>query len=114
MIHAAFLIPLLPLVGFSVLVLAGKRIGAPLSGWVATLAVGGSCVATLVTFAGLVGRSADHRAFTQLIFEWLPVGGLKINAAILVDPLSMTMALFVTGVGTLIHLYAIGYMKGDS
>jgi NADH-quinone oxidoreductase subunit L len=113
MIHAAFLIPLLPLVGFAVLVVAGKRLGDPLAGWVATAAVGASFVATVVTAFGLHGLS-HHRSFTQLIFTWLPVGGLRVDAAVLVDPLSITMALFVTGVGALIHLYAIGYMRGDS
>ena len=48
-----------------------------------------------------------------LFFEWLPAGSLKVEAGFLVDPLSITMALFVTGVGALIHLYSIGYMHGD-
>jgi NADH-quinone oxidoreductase subunit L len=113
MIHAAFLIPLLPLVGFGTLVLGGKRLGEPWAGWLATVAMAGSFVAAVVTFLGLLSRSADQRAATQLIFNWLPVGGFKVDVAFLVDPLSMTMALFVTGVGTLIHLYAIGYMHGD-
>jgi NADH-quinone oxidoreductase subunit L len=47
------------------------------------------------------------------MFKWIPVGSLNIDAAILADPLSITMALFITGIGTLIHLYAIGYMHGD-
>ena len=46
--------------------------------------------------------------------HWVPVGGLKVDLGFLVDPLSITMALFVTGVGTLIHLYSIGYMHGDA
>jgi NADH-quinone oxidoreductase subunit L len=114
MIHAAFLITLFPLVGFSLLVLGGKRLGEPWAGWLATVMMAGSFVAAVVTFLGLLSRSADQRAVTQLIFNWLPVGGFKVDVAFLVDPLSITMALFVTGVGTLIHLYAIGYMHGDS
>ena len=43
----------------------------------------------------------------------MPVGGFDVDVAFLVDPLSITMALFVTGVGALIHLYSIGYMHGD-
>jgi NADH-quinone oxidoreductase subunit L len=113
MIHAAFLIPALPLVGFCVLLVGGKRLGDPRAGWLATLMTGASFVVACGVFVSLIGRAADHRAFTQLIFNWVPVGGLKVDAALLVDPLSMTMALFVTGVSTLIHLYAIGYMKGD-
>ncbi|MGH2394802.1 MAG: NADH-quinone oxidoreductase subunit L, partial [Candidatus Limnocylindria bacterium] len=47
------------------------------------------------------------------LFEWVPAGGLRVDVGFLADPLSITMALFVTGVSTLIHLYAIGYMHGD-
>ena len=46
-------------------------------------------------------------------FTWLQSGGFKVDFRFLVDPLSTTMILFITGVGTLIHLYAIGYMHGD-
>ena len=47
------------------------------------------------------------------MFTWLPVGSLHIDMAFLADPLSVTMCLFVTGIGALIHLYAVGYMHGD-
>ena len=113
LVHAAYLIPLLPLAGFAVLLAFGRRLGNPLAGWLATAAVGASFVATVVTFVGLASLGSHHRAFTQVLFAWIPVGGLRINAAFLVDPLSMTMALFVTGVSTLIHLYSIGYMEHD-
>ena len=108
-----WLIPALPLAGFALLVFAGRRLGEPLAGWIATAAVGGSFLATVGVFASLVGRSHDERAFTQTVFEWLPVGGLHVDMGFLADPLSVTMCLFVTGIATLIHLYAIGYMHGD-
>jgi NADH-quinone oxidoreductase subunit L len=113
LLHAAFLMPLLPLAGFAVLVVVGRRLGDPLAGWLGTLAVGGAFVAACVTFAGLEGRAPGARQFTQTFFSWIGVGGLQVKAAIVVDPLSMTMCLFVTGVSALIHLYSIGYMKGD-
>ncbi|MHB1584613.1 MAG: NADH-quinone oxidoreductase subunit L [Acidimicrobiales bacterium] len=113
MVHAAFLMPLLPLVGFVVLAFGGRRLGDPLAGWVGTAAVTGSFVAACVTIAGLAGMAESSRHFTQTYFTWIPVGGLQVKAAILVDPLSMTMCMFVTGVSALIHLYSIGYMKGD-
>ena len=113
--NAAYLIPALPLAGFLILMAAGKRLGDPLAGWLATSAIGASFVASVVTFASLLGREAHHgRSVTKSIFTWLDVGGLQVKASLLVDPLSITMCLFVTGVGTLIHLYAIGYMHGDS
>jgi NADH-quinone oxidoreductase subunit L len=75
--------------------------------------VGASFVAGVVTFAGLLGEGEEERHFTFRLFEWLHVGGLEVDVAFLADPLSITMVLFVTGVGTLIHLYSIGYMHGD-
>lgn len=113
MLQAAFLIPALPLVGFAVLVIAGRRLGDPKAGWVATGAVSLSFVTSLVTFVGLLSRSGAQRSFTQTFYSWIPVGGLQVKVAILVDPLSMTMALFVTGISALIHLYSIGYMRHD-
>src|SRR4051794_8825484 len=111
--NAVYLVLLLPLLGFGFLVLAGRKLGDPLAGWVATLASGGAFLCTLITFASLLDREADNRSVTKTILDWISVGGFNIKASILIDPLSITMALFVTGVGTLIHLYSIGYMKGD-
>ncbi|MGH9284469.1 MAG: NADH-quinone oxidoreductase subunit L, partial [Acidimicrobiales bacterium] len=108
--EAAFLIPLLPLVGFVALLVVGRRLGDPWAGWLATAACAGAFIATLVVFVDLTGEHHDHRAFTQHLFDWISVGGLDVDAALLIDPLSVTMALFVTGVGSLIHLYSIGYM----
>lgn len=113
MVHAAFFILALPLVGFLVLWASGRRLGEPAAGWVATGAVGLAFVAAVVTWAGLLGRAGSARRVTETLFTWLPVGHLRVPVAVLVDPLSMTMALFVTGVATLIHLYSIGYMHKD-
>ncbi len=113
MLSAVWLIPALPLLGFLVLLAWGRKLGEPAAGWLATLMVAGSFVAGLVTFVGLLGQDEHHRQFTFTLFEWLPVGGLSVDMGFLVDPLSITMVLFVTGVGSLIHLYSIGYMHGD-
>ena len=113
MLHVAFLIPLFPLVGFVVLLTFGRRLGNPLAGWIGTIAVVGAFVATIITFAGLLGRPSNAREFTQSYFSWIPVGGLQVKWAVLVDPLSIFMCLFVTGVSMLIHLYSIGYMHED-
>jgi NADH-quinone oxidoreductase subunit L len=113
MLHVAYLMPLLPLAGFVVLAGVGRRLGDPWAGWLGTATVAASFVVACVVFAGLLGRASGQRSFTQDLFTWIPVGGLQVKAALLVDPLSMTMALFVTGVSALIHLYSIGYMKGD-
>src|SRR5213596_794474 len=68
---------------------------------------------SIVMFASLHGRAGNDRSFTHELFTWLPVGRLQVKAGLLVDPLSITMALFITGVGALIHLYSVGYMHGD-
>jgi NADH-quinone oxidoreductase subunit L len=113
-LELVWLIPALPLAGFLVLLVAGRRIGEPGAGWLATAACGGSFVATLVVYLGLLGEHGEERHFVQTLFEWIPAGGFQVDMGFLVDPLSITMALFVTGVGTLIHLYSIGYMHGDA
>ncbi|HEY5887098.1 MAG TPA: NADH-quinone oxidoreductase subunit L [Acidimicrobiales bacterium] len=113
MIELVWLIPALPLAGFLLLLFCGRRIGEPGAGWLATLLMGGAFAATVAVHLGLVDRVPEERAFVQTLFQWLPVGGLHVDVGFLVDPLSMTMALFITGVGALIHLYSIGYMHGD-
>src|ERR1039457_7439075 len=62
---------------------------------------------------GLFRLPANGRSYTQTWFMWISAGHLHVNMGLLVDPLSMTMAAFVTGVSALIHLYSIGYMEHD-
>jgi NADH-quinone oxidoreductase subunit L len=113
-LDAVWLIPALPLAGFLILLVAGRRLGEPAAGWLATVMCTGSFVASVVVFAGLLGENEEGRQFTQTLFEWVPAGGLRVDVGFLADPLSITMALFITGVSALIHLYAIGYMHGDA
>jgi NADH-quinone oxidoreductase subunit L len=123
-LHAVFLMPLFPLAGFVVLLAFGRRIGEPVAGWIGTSAIAAAFVAACVTLAGLASQPAAGRQLTcsdscargasgHAFFTWISVGGLHVKVAILLDPLSMTMAMFITGVSMLIHLYSIGYMKGD-
>ncbi|MGI8493353.1 MAG: NADH-quinone oxidoreductase subunit L [Acidimicrobiales bacterium] len=111
--NAAYVIVALPLAGAVVLGFVGRRFGDPLAGWLATVLSFGSFAATVVTWHALIGRLGAARSVHLNIFTWIPVDALHLNFSLLVDPLSMTMALFVTGVGSLIHLYSIGYMKAD-
>ncbi|MEZ5239911.1 MAG: NADH-quinone oxidoreductase subunit L [Microthrixaceae bacterium] len=108
-----WLIPALPLAGFLLLMLLGRRIGEPGAGWLATLTVGTSFVLSVATFFDLMSMPAEQRAIHQVLFTWLPAGNFSVDVGFLADPLSITMALFVTGIGALIHLYSIGYMAGD-
>ena len=91
----------------------GRKLGDPLAGWLGTLASTGAFVATVIVYFTMLGRNQFHRSVDLNIFTWFPVGGLHVNFGLQVDQLSVLMALFVTGVGSLIHLYSIGYMKGD-
>jgi NADH-quinone oxidoreductase subunit L len=113
MVSLVWLIPALPLFGFVVLTLFGRKLGEPLAGWLATLLMAGSFAATVAVHLGLMDRDPEERVFVFTLFTWLPAGGLHVDIGFLADPLSITMALFVTGVGSLIHLYSIGYMHGD-
>ena len=113
MLDLVWLIPALPLAGFLILVALGRRMGEPNAGWLATAMCGGSFVATAIVFAGLLGEEREGRHHVLTLFDWINVGGFKVEVGFLADPLSITMALFITGIGTLIHLYSIGYMHGD-
>ncbi|MGH9079052.1 MAG: NADH-quinone oxidoreductase subunit L, partial [Acidimicrobiales bacterium] len=112
MLHVTYLIILLPLVGVAVQVFLGRRLGDPAAGAVATVFVGASFLVSIGVYLDLLTVHAPVRTFTENLWSWIPVGGLQVQAGLFVDPLSMTMVLFVTGVSTLIHLYSIGYMKG--
>ncbi|WCO66718.1 NADH-quinone oxidoreductase subunit L [Iamia majanohamensis] len=113
MLEITWLIPALPLAGFLVLLALGRRLGEPLAGWLATAAVGGSFAASVVVFLGLQAEGEEGRSYVQTLYEWVPAGGFTVDVGFLADPLSVTMCLFITGVGALIHLYSIGYMHGD-
>jgi len=112
-LHVTWLIIALPLIGFAVQVFLGRRLGDPLAGVVGTVFVGASFAVAVGVYLDLLTVHAPVRSFTQNLWTWIPVDNLQVHARLLVDPLSMTMVLFVTGVSSLIHLYSIGYMKGD-
>ena len=114
MLDLVWLIPALPLAGFLCILLLGRKLGDPKAGYFATAMVGASFLVTVGVFADLMSKTAEERSHLRTLFQWIPVGSLKVDLAFLADPLSITMCLFVTGIGTLIHLYAVGYMHGDS
>jgi NADH-quinone oxidoreductase subunit L len=112
-LHVTFLIILLPLVGFAVQLVAGRRLGDPAAGGVATAFIGASFLVSVGVYLDLLTVHAPVRTYTQNLWTWIPVDTLQVHARLFVDPLSMTMVLFITGISTMIHLYSIGYMKGD-
>jgi NADH-quinone oxidoreductase subunit L len=90
----------------------GRRLGR-WAGWVATGAVGASFALAVWVVVALLERPAESRTHVQHLFEWISVGKFSVGADLRLDVLSAVMILVVTGVGFLIHVYAIGYMEGD-
>ena len=113
MLNLVWLIPALPLAGFLLILLFGRILGEPRAGILATVMTASSFLVVVGVYFDLLSRTAEERHHVVTLFSWLPVGSLQVDMALLADPLSITMALFVTGIGSLIHLYSIGYMHGD-
>ncbi len=111
--RVAWLIILAPLAGVLLNGLLGRRLGKRLVGVIACSAIFVAFIAAALCFRHLVQLDADERALHVPGFVWLPVGALQVSFGILLDPLSVVMALVVTGVGLLIHIYSIGYMAHD-
>ncbi|MFD4439572.1 NADH-quinone oxidoreductase subunit L [Nocardia sp. NPDC058519] len=107
-----WLLPALPLAGAIVLLLFGHRTDrwGPYLGTAAAVA---SFVVALVAFFGMLARPDADRAVHKELFNWVPVGDLQVGFSLQLDQLSICFALLITGVGSLIHLYSLGYMSHD-
>ncbi|WP_030742070.1 NADH-quinone oxidoreductase subunit L [Streptomyces sp. NRRL F-5135] len=101
-----------PLLGAAVLLCGGRRLDRA-GHWIGTVLAGASFVIGVLLFADLLGRGAEDRTLHQHLFSWIPVGSFRADIAFQLDQLSMTFVLLITGVGTLIHIYSIGYMEHD-
>ncbi|MEU6588328.1 NADH-quinone oxidoreductase subunit L [Streptomyces sp. NPDC046881] len=101
-----------PLLGAAVLLTGGRRLDR-VGHWIGTLLSAASFVFGLILFADLLGKGAEHRTLTQHLFSWVPVAGFQADVTFRLDQLSMTFVLLITGVGSLIHLYSVGYMEHD-
>lgn len=101
-----------PLLGAALLLLGGRRLDRT-GHWIGTALAAASFVVAVVLFADMLGRPGDDRTLYQHLFSWIPVGGFQADVAFQLDQLSMTFVLLITGVGSLIHLYSVGYMEHD-
>jgi len=114
MYSLAPLIILFPLLGFLFNGLLGRKIkNETIVGSIGTIAVFGSFLIALGIFVEMLGLPAEERSKVVSLFTWISAGTFSANVAFQVDQLSILMTLIVTGVGSLIHLYSIGYMHGD-
>jgi len=111
-VEFGWLIPAFPLFGSAILLAYGRRLGRA-SGPIATIMMIASFVVSAITFFQIVGRSAASRVYTETLYSFIRAGNFDVKVDYRIDPLSIVMLLVVTGVGSLIHLYSIGYMKGD-
>lgn len=101
-----------PLLGAALLLCGGRRLDRA-GHWLGTLLAVVSFALGLVLFVDMLGRGAEDRALYQHLFSWVPVGSFQADVAFQLDQLSMTFVLLITGVGSLIHIYSIGYMEHD-
>ncbi|MDA8082263.1 MAG: NADH-quinone oxidoreductase subunit L [Nitrospiraceae bacterium] len=107
-----WLIPFMPIAGFTVLVLAGSRLPRSVTGTIGTGTVGLSAVVSMLLAAGF-GVKGDGYVVTQTLWQWLSVGDFSPRFSLYLDALSLVMVLVITCVGFLIHLYSIGFMKNE-
>jgi NADH-quinone oxidoreductase subunit L len=112
MTDLVWLLVVLPSAGAAILLLTGRRgdpwghlLGCAMS--LASFAVG------VALFVQMLGRHADSRGIDERLFAWVPAGGLRVDFGLQLDQLSMCFVLLITGVGSLILLYSIGYMAAD-
>ncbi|MBF6423275.1 NADH-quinone oxidoreductase subunit L [Nocardia cyriacigeorgica] len=107
-----WLLPALPLAGAVILLLTGRRADAwgHLLGCLTALV---SFAVAIVAFVAMLGRADAERAIELELYQWVPVTGLTVDLGLQLDQLSMCFALLITGVGSLIHIYSVGYMSHD-
>ena len=108
--NLVLLLLLAPFVGFLFNVFFGKKAGKNISGAIGTIAVAVSFGMSVYFFLQL---NSTGKPIEVTLFDWIQIGKLKVDFGILLDQLSLLWLLFVTGIGSLIHLYSISYMHED-
>ena len=108
--NIALLLVLAPFAGFLINVFFGKSLGKTVSGIIGTLSVAISFATSIYFFDAL---AANPNGFQISLFDWIQISNFKVDFGFLLDQLSILWLLFVTGIGSLIHLYSISYMHDD-
>ncbi|MDO3649564.1 NADH-quinone oxidoreductase subunit L [Nocardia mangyaensis] len=107
-----WLLPAFPLVGAIVVLLLG-RLAERWGPYLGTAAAVGAFAVAVVAFIEMLGRPDAERAVHGELFQWVPVDGMAVGFGLQLDQLSICFALLITGVGSLIHVYSLGYMRDD-
>ncbi|HVS28879.1 MAG TPA: NADH-quinone oxidoreductase subunit L [Solirubrobacteraceae bacterium] len=110
----AWIILCAPLAGMLVIALGWRGLRGRSAGVIGTAAIGVSFVASVLALLALEHHAPDHRQLVSVAWDYARTAGVDAQLSILVDPLSLFMALVVSGVSTLIHLYSISYMASDA
>ena len=108
----AWLLIAIPALSAAILLLVGKA-GDRWGHFLGTVAPLASFAIGVCYFAQLLGRDAAERAVAVPLYDWISIGSWNIEAGLLIDQLSIVFVLLITGVGSLIHVYSIGYMAHD-
>jgi NADH-quinone oxidoreductase subunit L len=109
---AAWLLVAVPAVSAALLLLLGRRADR-WGHWLGALVPVALFVYSVYLFFSLQNEDGDARERNLQLFSWVPVAGFKVNVGFLLDPLAMVFVLLITGVGSLIHIYAVGYLDRD-
>jgi NADH-quinone oxidoreductase subunit L len=111
--RAMWLLLAFPVFGAGVLLLGGRRTDR-WGHWLGVLMPVAAFAYGLACFATMLGYPAAQRSRDLHVYSWIPVGGFRVSLGLLLDPLSMVFVLLITGVGSLIIIYSVGYMAHDS
>ena len=114
MFEYAWLMLLFPALGTLIIALFGTRLGKRVISWLAPGMVLLSFGVAVWMFVTMLGLPAEERSHEVVLWQWMVAGNFQVNIALLLDQLSITMALIVTGIGFLIHVYSAGYMHDDA
>jgi len=108
-----WLILLFPLLGTIIIGVSFRRLPSTVAGWIGSLAIALAFAAAIGALISLQGQPESHRELTSSLWDYAVSAGVDARLSILIDPLSVFMALVVSGVSFLIHVYSIAYMKSD-
>lgn len=108
--NLALVLLLAPFIGFLINVFFGKSLGKTVSGFIGTAAVVVSFIVTVLFFMQI---NQTGKPVQISLFDWISINNFKVDFGFLLDQLSLIWLMFITGIGSLIHLYSISYMHDD-